>query len=766
MEPLRTAPDPQLPTEAEVEDHRVDHTPYRIWCEWCRRSRGLGEQRGRGAGAVHLIPVVAMDYFFLTKDSVDTRESLSRTGFARDPDGDARLEAAIVEGTIVKCIILKDLKSKCMFAWVVPQKGRDASGFVVDLLSSAIKWLGYSNVLLKSDNEPAVLSVLRDTLRAIRVEVGEAKEEHCLAYDSQANGAVENGIRNLRGMLRSIRGCLEDRLGKRFPVNHPILTWMVPHAAAIMTMRHRGSDGRTAWMRVRGRPFGLRRAGFAELCLFKLPTKGPRAHARGNVADRWERGLFLGYSHDANTYLYADHGGVHTARCLERLPFENRWNIDRIAAVTATPQALHTPADPRTVLRDPSAQVEQPQRADPITKVRKFKVTMVDLETHGYTEGCEQCAYILRYRAGRPGYGHSDACRQRVMNAVGQTPEGRVRLERLEERVDRALGEHVERHAQAENGAMPREELLDPHMALPPSGLSNGATGAEALESRPGSLPPLDDASGGETQDGGDATEMEIDNADVGGDVPMAHVDAINSAPRLFSRKRSNQSQSVRVGSSPCPVGAPKVQFADVPNIRIDNDVAVEDEVIALVSAMGGDSNSYRREVKQSLNRMVAEVFSPPRVVQMVKAMPSLRLIPGFSLDLTTVDEFDGLPWDFNDPAKRKRALDLVDHQKPMLVVGSPACKAHSSWQNLNNLRRDPGVVRRELVESQLHIDFVMEIYRRQHRAGRYVSVRHRIDGWCPEGGSSPMPIRSTRRGFRRSGQEGDGLPHELSATC
>ena len=50
VEPLRTAPDPQLPTEAEVEDHRVDHTPYRIWCEWCRRSRGLGEQRGRGAG--------------------------------------------------------------------------------------------------------------------------------------------------------------------------------------------------------------------------------------------------------------------------------------------------------------------------------------------------------------------------------------------------------------------------------------------------------------------------------------------------------------------------------------------------------------------------------------------------------------------------------------------------------------------------------------------------------------------------------------------
>ena len=63
VEPQRTAPDPRLPTEAEVDDHRIDHTPYRLWCEWCRRARGLGEQRGRGVGAEHLVPVIAMDYF-------------------------------------------------------------------------------------------------------------------------------------------------------------------------------------------------------------------------------------------------------------------------------------------------------------------------------------------------------------------------------------------------------------------------------------------------------------------------------------------------------------------------------------------------------------------------------------------------------------------------------------------------------------------------------------------------------------------------------
>jgi len=243
-----------------------------------------------------------MDYFFLTKNSFETRESLTRSGYPRDDDGEARLLTALQEGSIVKGILLKCLRSKAIFAWIVPSKGPDPGGFVVDMLTTAIKWLGYSNLLLKSDNEPAIVALLKDTLRAIRVDVAEAKEEHSLPYDSQANGGVENGIRNLRGMFRSLRGCLQDRLGKQIPLDHPITAWMIMHAASIMTIRHRGTDGRTAWTRVRGRPFGLRRAGFAELCLFKLPMHGPRALARGNSSDRWERGVFLGYGIEANSY--------------------------------------------------------------------------------------------------------------------------------------------------------------------------------------------------------------------------------------------------------------------------------------------------------------------------------------------------------------------------------------------------------------------------------------------------------------------------------
>ena len=33
--PRRTAPDPGEPTAEEVADHRVDHYPFRSWCQHC-----------------------------------------------------------------------------------------------------------------------------------------------------------------------------------------------------------------------------------------------------------------------------------------------------------------------------------------------------------------------------------------------------------------------------------------------------------------------------------------------------------------------------------------------------------------------------------------------------------------------------------------------------------------------------------------------------------------------------------------------------------
>ena len=85
----------------------------------------------------------------------------------------------------------------------------------------------------------------------------------------------------------------------------------------------------------------------------------------------------------------------------------------------------------------------------------------------------------------------------------------------------------------------------------------------------------------------------------------------------------------------------------------------------------------------------VAEVYSPPRVANLAHHS---NLMPGFALDISVLDPDDGLPWIFDDPSKRTKALKMLRAQRPRLLIGSPMCKAFSILQGLN--REQVGEVR------------------------------------------------------------------------
>ena len=57
--PKIVAKDPGSPTQAEVDEHNVDHFPFRAWCECCVQGRGTGEQHVPGVES-H-IPILAFD---------------------------------------------------------------------------------------------------------------------------------------------------------------------------------------------------------------------------------------------------------------------------------------------------------------------------------------------------------------------------------------------------------------------------------------------------------------------------------------------------------------------------------------------------------------------------------------------------------------------------------------------------------------------------------------------------------------------------------
>ena len=215
MAPKRVAPDPGMPSQAEVDEHEVDHVPFRQWCEECVKGRGTGEPHGPSEG-VHELPVVEFDYLFCTNSKIYRREEL---------DEESKASATTI-------LVVKERKTKAIFAHVVPQKGVDAEGYSVARLVEDVKWLGCTKLLLRSDNERAILNLLKTALRKLKTEgIEQIAREAPPDYDSRASGSIENAVKQVQGLLRTVKLWFEKHLGGTVPESHPTLAWMVEHVA-------------------------------------------------------------------------------------------------------------------------------------------------------------------------------------------------------------------------------------------------------------------------------------------------------------------------------------------------------------------------------------------------------------------------------------------------------------------------------------------------------------------------------------------------------
>ena len=71
-DPKVTLPTPTMPSRLEVEDHRVDHLPYRAWCEYCNEGRGREFAHAK-VTSDRQIPIICFDYMFITRHGVYMR---------------------------------------------------------------------------------------------------------------------------------------------------------------------------------------------------------------------------------------------------------------------------------------------------------------------------------------------------------------------------------------------------------------------------------------------------------------------------------------------------------------------------------------------------------------------------------------------------------------------------------------------------------------------------------------------------------------------
>ncbi len=89
----------------------------------------------------------------------------------------------------------------------------------MESVRKALEQLGHRRIILKSDNEPAILALKE----AVRREGGlEIVLEEVLVNDHQANGVVENAVKNAQGQFRVLEDALDSRIGRRTDGDHPI----------------------------------------------------------------------------------------------------------------------------------------------------------------------------------------------------------------------------------------------------------------------------------------------------------------------------------------------------------------------------------------------------------------------------------------------------------------------------------------------------------------------------------------------------------------
>ena len=73
---LRAATSPQTPSAKAMEEHRSGgYIPFRDWCRFCIKGRGLEDQH-RPATEESSIPVVGLDYFIITTSDIKRKTEL------------------------------------------------------------------------------------------------------------------------------------------------------------------------------------------------------------------------------------------------------------------------------------------------------------------------------------------------------------------------------------------------------------------------------------------------------------------------------------------------------------------------------------------------------------------------------------------------------------------------------------------------------------------------------------------------------------------
>ena len=171
VKPIRA---PRDPTLEEIEAHKAGgHVPYRSWCRACVAGRGRSEPHRSVSHKEDAVPTIALDYGF----------------FGEDPD----------DTSSIPILVTTDSHTGWPTANVVPTKGL-VHPFGTTVLIREVLRSAYANVLLKSDQEHAIVAVKDAAMIKLKAMGVNVSKEEAPQAESQSNGLVEETVKRIKGV--------------------------------------------------------------------------------------------------------------------------------------------------------------------------------------------------------------------------------------------------------------------------------------------------------------------------------------------------------------------------------------------------------------------------------------------------------------------------------------------------------------------------------------------------------------------------------------
>ena len=152
------------------------------------------------------------------------------------------------------------------------------------------------------------------------------------------------------------------------------------------------------------------------------------------------------------------------------------------------------------------------------------------------------------------------------------------------------------------------------------------------------------------------------------------------------------------------------------------HDVEISDQEIENVAALQ----------VQLAGAHLVELFSPARFTP---EATRFGLRPGFAVDLSEAKPYGpekGQMWGLTRDRDVEQLDEVLDFERPALLVGSPPCDPFSVLRRIGAHREDPERRARRRAIGERHLHTSVRFYRKQHEEGRYFLHEHPdgADSW------------------------------------